>query len=144
MKPQQRLVVKPRDLDEFLSSWSPQYILKFLCLPEVIFITHLVRLMGILSARSQAVFPKGFYGSLWLTLVSSSYLVISKSTCVCQIWHSSQSLGSVINVSTCVLLQEQILTELLKNNNFPKKIRTLRVSNFWSDTVGREKLMFQF
>jgi len=35
----------------------------------------------------------------WLTLVSSSYLVISKSTCVCQIWHSSQSLGSIISIS---------------------------------------------
>ena len=66
-------------------------------------------------------FSTGFYGSLLLTSVSSSYLLISKSTCVCQIWHSSQSFGSVINVSTCVPLQERFSLNFWKITIFLRK-----------------------
>lgn len=64
----------------------------------------------------QAGFQREFHKNLLIQLKLSS-LKLSVHICFhehFQIWHSSQSIGNITNVSSFVLLQEQIFIEIMQ------------------------------
>ena len=115
---------KARDRTHVLivTSWVCYHRAPWQELQEVAFFIDVIRLPGTLYARYRTVFSKG----LWLHKVNLSSLKLSSHIWIyvslSQIWHSSQSLDSITNVSNCVLLSgKQILIEIMQITILPWK-----------------------